>query len=146
MRLLMSCLITGLSVMASIAASTPDSNSPWYPSLQAFEHYNSGRSHVFPQAEFRGSYNGRNTVLEQHSRPFLFPSVYSNSYLDENNIFIQGGRYGQLTNSIVPFVAKINPYTLDYDWFTLLRNTREYNEFNYPGAMAIMNDGFIYAV
>ena len=37
-------------------------NPPWYPSLEAFEHYNSGRSHVFPEATFGGSYTGNNVV------------------------------------------------------------------------------------
>src|SRR5215472_14776081 len=146
MRLIISCLITGLSVIPGMAASNLDSNPPWYPSLQAFEHYDSGRSHVFSQAQFLGSQNGRNTVQEQHSSLLIYPSGYNMSYLDENNIFIQGGSYGQLTNSIGPFVAKINPVTLDYDWFTQLKNTREVNEFDYPGGMAILNNGFIYVV
>src|SRR5436305_7884757 len=37
-------------------------NPPWYPSLQAFEHYNSARSHVFSMARFDGSFHGRNAV------------------------------------------------------------------------------------
>src|SRR5262245_47890143 len=37
-------------------------NAPWYPSLQAFEHYDSARSHVFSQATFNGSLTGPNDV------------------------------------------------------------------------------------
>ena len=147
MRLLLSCLITGLAIpLIAAPKSESANNDPWYPSLQAFEHYNSWRSHVFPQAEFLGSYNGRNTVQEQHSSLLMYPSGYNTSYLNENNIFIQGGSYGDLMNSIGPFVAKVNPVTLDYEWFTQLKNTREYNEFDYPGGMAILNDGYIYVV
>src|SRR6185437_10548998 len=41
----------------------PDTaNAPWYPSLEAFEHYNSGRSHVFSMARFRGSLRRHNNV------------------------------------------------------------------------------------
>jgi hypothetical protein len=38
----------------AFAEAEEDSNPPWFPSLQAFEHYDSARSHVFSQAEFRG--------------------------------------------------------------------------------------------
>ncbi len=31
-------------------SSSGNTNPPWYPSLSAFEHYESGRSHVFSQA------------------------------------------------------------------------------------------------
>jgi hypothetical protein len=146
MRLLISCLITSLSVVSSIAASNLDGNPPWYPSLQAFEHYDSGRSHVFSQAMFLGSNNGRNTVLEVRSMPGAYPSGYNMSYLNENDAFIQGGSYGQLPGSIGPFVAKVDPQTLTNVWYTQLRYTLEEGEFNYPGGMAIMNDGYIYVV
>ncbi len=121
-------------------------NRPWYPSLQAFEHYDSGRSHVFPQAEFRGSYNGRNTVVEDRSRRLAYPSGYNMSYLNAEDAFIQGGSYGNFPGSIGPFVAKVNPRTLRPIWFNQLRNTKEEMEWDYPGAMAIMNNGYIYVV
>jgi hypothetical protein len=60
--------------------------------------------------------------------------------------FIQGGSYGDVENSIGPFVAKIDPKTLETRWYTQLRNTVEANEWDYPGAMAIESDGFIYVV
>ena len=122
------------------------SNAPWYPSLQAFEHYDSARSHVFSQAEFRGSFHQPNTVAEVRSRELAYPSGYNMSYLNENEAFIQGGSYGNLPGSIGPFVAKVNPQTLEHVWFRLLRNTKQAQEWDYPGAMAIMSDGFIYVV
>src|SRR5215470_15094352 len=118
MRLLISCLTIGLSVITSIAGLFLDSNPPWYPSLQAFEHYDSGRSHVFPQAQFLGSYNGRNTVAEVRSHELAYPSGYNMSYLNENEAFIQGGSYGGLPGSIGPFVAKVDPHTLTNVWYT----------------------------
>jgi hypothetical protein len=51
-------------------------NHPWYKSLEAFEHYNSGRSHVFPEAKFRGSYIGNNTVGTLYSTT-AYPSGYN---------------------------------------------------------------------
>ena len=129
-------------------------NAPWYPSLQAFEHYDSGRSHVFSQAHFRGSFHGPNTVAEVRSAEGAYPSGYNMSYLNRNAAFIQGGSYGDIEGSIGPFVAKVDTTTLEPVWYTQLRNTVEacipgppvICEWDYPGAMAIMNDGYIYVV
>ncbi len=56
-------LVTGAALGAGArtrSGSTADStNAPWYPSLQAFEHYNSARSHVFSQAKFGAPSTGR---------------------------------------------------------------------------------------
>ena len=124
----------------------PSRNAPWYPSLQAFEHYNSGRSHVFSKATFGGSFTRRNEVTAVSSAPGAYPSGYNMSYLDGSNAFIQGGSYGNYPNSIGPFVAKVNPTTLQPIWYTQLVNTVQSGEWDYPGAMAIEDDAYIYVV
>lgn len=127
-------------------AQPADTNLPWYPSLQGFEHYDSGRSHVFPLAKFGGSFREPNKVSLVKSDKGAYPSGYNMSYLDNKAAFIQGGSYGNLENSIGPFVAKVDPKTLKPIWYTQLLNTVQTGEWDYPGAMAIMNDGFIYVV
>ena len=146
MRLGAVSAIAVILVVAAAAFEGRDNNAPWYPSLQAFEHYNSGRSHVFSQAEFLGSLEGRNKVAVVSSADGAYPSGYNMSYLNEREAFIQGGSYGDVKNSIGPFVAKIDPQTLETKWYTQLRNTVDAKEWDYPGAMAIESDGFIYAV
>ena len=121
-------------------------NPPWYPSLEAFEHYNSGRSHVFSMATFGGLFHGRNTVGLVASANGAYPSGDNMSYLNANAAFIQGGSYGNDEGSIGPFVAKVKPTTLKPVWYTQLRNTVQTGEWDYPGAMAIENDGYIYVV
>lgn len=128
------------------SASQPTTNAPWYPSLQAFEHYSSGRPHVFSMARFGGSLDGPNTVRLFPSRKGAYPSGYNMSYLNAGAVFIQGGSYGDVVNSIGPYVAKVDPKTLKPVWYTQLRNTVQAGEWDYPGAMAIMNDGYIYVV
>src|SRR5262249_47237809 len=133
------------------AAPPEEDNSPWYPSLQAFEHYDSGRSHVFSQAEFLGSFHQPNAVEEVRSSELAYPSGYNMSYLNENEIFIQAGRSGAQPGSIGPFVAKVDPQTLEPVWFNQLRITKTNpqpmnREWDYPGGMAILNNGFIYVV
>jgi hypothetical protein len=163
LKLPVCCVVAGLMVMPlafSARAQTPHhstvashraqpspiSNSPWYPSLEAFEHYNSGRSHVFPMARFGGSLHRRNAVDLVWSRKGAYPSGYNMSYLNAKAAFIQGGSYGDVKGSIGPFVAKVDPKTLRPVWYTQLVNTRKTHEWDYPGAMAIENNGFIYVV
>ena len=68
------------------------------------------------------------------------------SYLNANAAFIQGGSYGDVKNSIGPFVAKVNPKTLRPMWYTQLVNTVQTGEWDFPAGMAIENNGFIYVV
>ncbi len=118
-------------------------NPPWYPSLEAFEHYNSGRSHVFSEAKFGGSYTGINTV-QLLTSPIVYPSGYNMSYLSPSDVFIYGGGYGDISGSIGAFVAKVNPDTLEPLWYNQLINTSVNGEWDYPGSMGILRDGFIY--
>jgi hypothetical protein len=97
-------------------------------------------------ARFGGSLHGQNTVDLVSSAKGAYPSGYNMSYLDAENAFIQGGSYGDVKGSIGPFVAKVNPKTLKPVWYTQLVNTVQTGEWDYPGAMAIMNDGLIYVV
>ena len=138
--------VSNLSSMTTPSDGEGDSNPPWFPSLEAFEHYDSGRSHVFSRARFRGSFDGPNTVAAVRSAEDAYPSGYNMSYLNENTAFIQGGSYGDVKGSIGPFVAKVDPETLAPVWYTQLVNTVETGEWDYPGAMAIENNGYIYVV
>jgi len=120
-------------------------NAPWYPSLLAFEHYDFGRSHVFPKAKFGGAFNARNRVNFRSSSA-AYPSGYNMAYLNAHNVFIYGGGYGDEPGSIGAFVAKVNPKTLEPIWYNQLINTSENGEWDYPGSMAILKDGFIYVI
>jgi hypothetical protein len=139
-------VIAVILAVAAVAFDGQNNNPPWYPSLQAFEHYNSGRSHVFTQAQFGGSLNGRNKVAVVSTADGAYPSGYNMSYLNDHEAFIQGGSYGDAKNSIGPFVARIDPKTLETKWYTQLFNTADAKEWDYPGGMAIESDGMIYVV
>ncbi len=121
----------------------PTSNSPWYPSIEAFEHYDSGRSHLFSEAIFGGSYSGSNTVDELRSTT-TYPSGYNMSYYNPDYVFIYGGGYGDVEGSIGAFVARVNPANLDSIWYNQLINTETNGEWDYPGSMGILQDGCIY--
>ncbi len=118
-------------------------NAPWYPSLEAFEHYNSGRSHVFPEATFAGSMGGDNVVNTIYS-PIRYPSGYNMSYLNQDYVYIYGGGYGDDLFSIGAYVAQVNPDTLEHIWHTQLIDTKHNGEWDYPGSLGILEDGYLY--
>lgn len=136
-------LLVGQATWAS--HSSNKNNPPWFPSIAAFEHYNSGRSHVFPDAKFGGSFSGENWVSISTSST-RYPSGYNMAYLDSENVFIYGGGYGDEPGSIGAFVAKINPHTLEPIWYNQLIDTSLNVEWDYPGSMGILKDGFIYVI
>lgn len=129
-----------LSIASALATS---SNKPWYPSLSAFEHHNSGRSHVFAEAFFGGSYKKKNHVKTEVSQQ-VYPSGYNMCYLDSKRIFIYGGGYGDEPGSIGAFVAQVNPRTLKPVWYNQLIDTAVNGQWDYPGSMGILADGYLY--
>lgn len=157
--ILLGLCYTALSSQATIASneSIPASNTPsatsviwefginrpWFPSLEAFEHHDSGRTHVFPEAHFGGSLLRNNTVKTLPSST-RYPSGYNMVYLDPNEAFIYGGGYGDIAGSIGAFVAKVNPVSLEPIWYNQLIDTRANGEWDYPGSMGILSDGYIY--
>ncbi|MFA6304070.1 MAG: hypothetical protein WC627_13195, partial [Legionella sp.] len=118
-------------------------NAPWYDSLEAFEHYNSGRSHVFSEASFSGSLIGANKVNTLSSGK-IYPSGYNMSYIDAKHAYIYGGGYGDIACSIGAYVARINPNTLEPIWYNQLINTSTNGEWDYPGSLGILEDGYLY--
>lgn len=139
------CALFLLMFQTLWASNVNKNNPPWFPSLSAFEHYNSGRSHVFPEARFGGSFKGHNHVDIRNSTA-IYPSGYNMAYLDAHNAFIYGGGYGDEPGSIGAFVAKVNPHTLEPIWYNQLINTSVNGEWDYPGSMGILKDGFLYVI
>jgi hypothetical protein len=62
----------------------------------AFEHYDSGRSHLFPEAEFGGAFETvDNRVTIRASAPD-YPTPYNVVYLGPDDVFVYGGGYGDV--------------------------------------------------
>src|SRR5262249_53080432 len=80
-RIVMAALATSIALVC-VALSLPtragaqgSSNLPWFPSLAAFEHYDSGRTKLFEHADFTGSLTGANAVDVRIS-PDTYPTPY----------------------------------------------------------------------
>lgn len=142
---LLMAMFASLSLFSLNSLEAATQNTPWYPSIDAFEHYDSGRSHLFAQARFGGSFRKPNTILTKEA-PLSYPSVYNMTYLDSKQVFAYGGAYGNNPSSIGAFVAKINPKTLQPVWYNQLIDTSVNGEWDYPGVMGILRDGYLYVV
>jgi hypothetical protein len=127
-------------------ASQPTANPPWYPSLAAFEHHDSARTHLFPEATFGGDFAGKNTVASMQSPSPSYPSGWNVTYLDADNVFLYGGGAGHESSSIGAYVAKVDPSTLQPIWSRQLIDTKENGEWDYPGTIAILDDGLLYVI
>jgi hypothetical protein len=122
-----------------------NANRPWYPSLAAFEHYGSGRSHLFPQATFGGQFWGNNTVLALPSAE-LYPSAWNMTYLSPEQMFLYGGGSGNDASTIGAYAARIDPNTLEPIWYDQLIDTAENGDWDYPGTQALMENGKLYVI
>jgi hypothetical protein len=140
-------LLAGYSDLHSGPASNSpwQANSPWYPSLAAFEHYDSGRSHLFPEATFGGSFWKNNTVATKQSGD-IYPSPWNITYLSPSEAYVYGGGSGGDTGSIGAYVARFDPNTLRSIWFDQLINAVGNGEWDYPGAQAILDNGYLYVI
>src|SRR4051794_37732871 len=125
--------------------SQSNANPPWYPSLAAFEHHDSARTHLFPEAAFGGDFAGRNTGGSVQG-PSSYPSGWNVTYLDAGNLFLYGGGAGHEASSIGAYGAKIDPATLNPLWYRQLINTAQNGEWDYPGTIAILDDGMLYVI
>ena len=133
-----------LSSMTTPAGAEGSSNPPWFPSLMAFEHYDSGRTKLFEQAHFNGSFTRANAV-DMRVSPADYPTPYNVVYLSRDSLFVFGGAYGD-EGGTGSFVARVNPQTLQTVWFQQLINTLETDEWNYPGVLSTLQDGFLYQI
>jgi outer membrane protein assembly factor BamB len=77
--------------------------------------------------------------------PDVYPTPYNGVYLSEDALFVFGGAYGD-RGGTGSFVARVDSRTLQTVWFNQLINTVETNEWNYPGVVSALHDGFLYLI
>ena len=142
--IVLSLALAAASGGTSVMKAQTGANPPWFPSLMAFEHYDSGRTKLFEQAHFTGSFAGDNAVDVRVS-PGEYPTPYNVVYLSRDSLFVFGGAYGD-KGGTGSFVARVDPQTLQTVWFNQLINTVETGDWNYPGVLSALNDGYLYLI
>ena len=144
MRMRVFSVIAALSVIPAIAFAGQGRNPPWFPSLMAFEHYDSARTHLFSRANFNGSFV-RGNVVNVRVSPGDYLTPYNVVYLSAGLMFVYGGGYGD-KGGTGAFVARVDPWTLRTVWYNQLINTIEANEWDYPGVVSALRDGHLYVI
>src|SRR5260370_35767911 len=122
-------VIAALGVMPAMALAGPGSNAPWYPSLMAFEHYDSGRSHLFAQANFQGSFAQGGNVVSARVSPDDYLTPYNVVYLSADAMLVYGGGYVD-KGGIAAFVGRGDPKTLKTVCANQLINTVDTTDLN----------------
>ncbi len=122
-----------------------NTNAPWYSSLMAYEHYDSGRTHIFDQATFNGNMSGGNHVNAMTS-PASYPAGYNAVYESSSAVFVYGGADPTSNFGKGSYVARIDPTTLQPVWTTTLDNIAQTGDWNWPGSVSLMSDGTLIAI
>ena len=120
-------------------------NPPWFPTIAAFEVYDSARTHLYGCAHFLGSTTGSNRVLAYQSTA-VYQTPYNIVTEGSNRLFIYGGGYGDNSSASGSFVASVEPGTLNERWRRVLINTNATNEWDYPGVLNVMKDGSLVVI
>jgi hypothetical protein len=134
-----------LGLEALEARALLSANPPWYPSLLAFEHGDSARTHLIAQAQFGGSFSGPNTV-QLRTTNADYPTPYNLIELGPNALFVYGGCYGDKPGGTGSFVARLDPKTFQPIWQTQLTNTAATGEWDYPGVLSALSNGDLYLI
>jgi hypothetical protein len=120
-------------------------NPPWFPTIAAFEVYDSARTHLYGCAHFLGSTTGTNRVLA-YSSPDVYQTPYNIVTEGPNRLFIYGGGYGDNASASGSFVASVEPGTLNQRWRRVLINTNATSEWDYPGVLNVLKDGSLIVI
>lgn len=140
-----STLVMGAPAAASTpCALDPETDGPWFPSVVAFEHFDSGRTHAFRCASFGGTLEGKNVVAAE--------KIAGNALTPYNLVigaggarFVYGGAYGDFPGAPGSFVARLGRDG-DEIWRTQLFDaTIDRTWWNYPGVAGLHRNGLLYA-
>ncbi|MGH9278163.1 MAG: hypothetical protein ACRD12_08655 [Acidimicrobiales bacterium] len=139
---------TGSDVPQVQGPCVTDSNveGPWYSSVAAFEHFDSGRTHNFKCAIFTGNVQAKNDVA---TTPLAdsYPTPYNMVVREPSESYVYGGAYGDFPGAPGSFVSKVDNTTNQQVWRTqLVDATANPSAWNYPGVVGVHRNGFVYVV
>src|SRR6185503_14734128 len=99
---------------------------------------------LFPEAQFTGSFQHHNAVDIRVS-PDNYLTPYNVVHLTADTMFLYGGGYGD-KGGTGSFVAGVDPSTLSMVWSNQLVNTVAADEWDYPGVLSALSDGYLYVI
>jgi hypothetical protein len=124
------------------------SDTDLYTTVNAAEHADYARSHIFEYAIFGGSLDedASNQAIVRASAPD-YPGAYNMVTRNPDEIFVYYGVYGEVEGAIGPAVARLDAHTLEEVWNTQLA-VYDDNEtvWNYPGVIGVHGNGTLIVV
>ena len=137
----------------SAALTSGSPGGAWYRTVSPGEAFDSARTHTFPHtcAVSEIVPAGPSTVRARTVGGL--PGVYNVVTRNRDELFVLGGT--QSTDrcaadspacAMGPYVAKLDARTLSILWRTRIHNAAENGDWDYPGAIGIHANGFVYVV
>lgn len=124
-----------------------DKVSGLFNTLNATEHADVGRSHVFEDAVFNGDLNPETTnEAIVRSAPGFYPGTYNVVTRNQDEIYIYYGVYGDVPGSTGPAVARLDANSLQEVWNTQLAVYENETAWNYPGVIGMHGNGSLIVV
>jgi hypothetical protein len=118
-----------------------------YTTVNAAEHADYARSHIFEYAIFGGSLDkdASNRVIVRATTPD-YPGAYNVVTRNPDEIFVYYGVYGEVEGAIGPAVARLDANTLEEVWNTQLAVYENDTAWNYPGVVGMHGNGTLIVV
>jgi hypothetical protein len=131
----------------AIPETSMPNSSGVFNTVNATEHADIGRSHVFKDATFGGSLdpNTENEAIVR-SAPGFYPGTYNVVTRNENEVFVYYGVYGDVPGSTGPAVARLDVNTLEEVWNIQLAVYENETAWNYPGVIGMHGNGSLIVV
>lgn len=137
------------SALLEQANITPGPNdTDLYTTVNAAEHADYARSHIFEYAIFGGSLDedvSNRAIVRATAADY--PGAYNVVTRNSDELFVYYGVYGEVEGATGPAVAHVDANTLEEVWNTQLADYRD-NEtaWNYPGVIGLHGNGTLIIV
>jgi hypothetical protein len=118
-----------------------------YTTVNAAEHADYARSHIFEYAIFGGSFDedaSNQTIVRATTADY--PGAYNVVTRNPGEIFVYYGVYGDVEGSTGPAVALLDANTLEEVWNTQLAVYENETAWNYPGVVGLHGNGTLIVV
>lgn len=136
--------ISGTELNSFNNEKTGVTNEAWYETMAAFEHYDSGRSQLFPNTKSVEEIAGSDKVkIQTRIAEGTYIKPYNIVTRNPDELFLYGGN---VRSDEGAYVAKINASSLKEEWRVKLKDPQSTSDFNWPGMVGIHGNGQVYAI
>jgi len=141
---------------ASLVPGT--TNSAWYNTVSPNEAFVSERTHTFPHTcnLFELLSQSEDKLEAQVKKRTLqgLPAIYNIATRNRDELFVLGGvtnktewcEKNSFDCATGAYIAKVNAHTFEIEWRKPLHNAKENGDWDYPGAIGVHGNGYVYVV